>query len=339
MSSGTDDVRYTRYLRRAFWFIMAVGAATLGAIGASLLTAGEASAQPVTVPGIGVIEVPDGVRIPAVSTDVLRLNPVRPLPYSGAVPRTDIPGAAPAGSLAVESFGPGSPARSAVLPVPASVAPSLESVLPMREAILPARASVAPSIESVLPVRKAILPAAASALPAREPIRSALDSIGSAVAAASALRSPQSSLPLFDARAVAPLAGMLHLPIATPAPAVHTEPHPTPGQLAAAAARSKVGSAYSYGSAGPDAFDCSGLVQWSYKQAGVDLPRTSYEQLRSGTPVSLDQLKEGDMVSFYGGGHSAIYVGDGKVVHAATSGRGVVLSPLSEMPACGARRF
>ena len=36
MSSGTDDVRYTRYLRRAFWFIMAVGAATLGAIGASL---------------------------------------------------------------------------------------------------------------------------------------------------------------------------------------------------------------------------------------------------------------------------------------------------------------
>ncbi|MCM6773110.1 C40 family peptidase [Nocardia sp. CDC159] len=116
-------------------------------------------------------------------------------------------------------------------------------------------------------------------------------------------------------------------------------PEKTPGQLAVAAAESKLGSAYAFGSNGPDSFDCSGLVQWSYEQAGVELPRTSYEQLAAGTPVPLDELEPGDLVSFYGGDHSALYAGDGRVIHAATSGSGVVMSPISEMPVSGARRF
>nr|WP_233608624.1 C40 family peptidase [Nocardia stercoris] len=110
-------------------------------------------------------------------------------------------------------------------------------------------------------------------------------------------------------------------------------------EIAIEAARSKIGSGYSGGGNGPDYFDCSGLVQWAYRQAGVDLPRTSYEQLAVGTPVSLDELEPGDLVSFYGGGHSGLYDGNHQVVHASTGGRGVEVSDISEMPFAGARRY
>ncbi|MEV6427985.1 C40 family peptidase [Nocardia sp. NPDC051463] len=127
-------------------------------------------------------------------------------------------------------------------------------------------------------------------------------------------------------------------PPAPAAPAV-VAPQKTRGEVAIDAARSKLGSAYNYGAVGPDSFDCSGLVQWSYEQADVDVPRTSYGQLAAGTPVPLDDLQPGDVVSFYGGSHSALYAGDGKVVHASTYGTGVTTSPLSSMPVAGARRF
>ena len=123
------------------------------------------------------------------------------------------------------------------------------------------------------------------------------------------------------------------------APPPFTTPTKTVGELALDAALSKVGAPYVYGAAGPDAFDCSGLVQWSYRQAGRDLPRTSGAQLSSGAPTSLDQLQPGDVVSFYGGGHSGLYAGDGNVVHAATSGTPVHLSPISSMPVAGARHY
>ncbi|MCX4093257.1 C40 family peptidase [Nocardia sp. alder85J] len=113
----------------------------------------------------------------------------------------------------------------------------------------------------------------------------------------------------------------------------------TAGEVAVEAARSKIGSSYGFGDTGPDSFDCSGLLVWSYEQAGLELPRTSYDQLAAGTPVSLDELRLGDLVSFYGGDHSAIYAGDGQVIHASTSARGVVLSPIDDMPVTGARRF
>lgn len=116
-------------------------------------------------------------------------------------------------------------------------------------------------------------------------------------------------------------------------------PKKSTGEVAVDAALGKLGAGYGSGSDGPDSFDCSGLVQWSYEQAGVEVPRTSYGQLAAGTPVELDELRPGDLVSFYGGGHSALYAGDGKVVHASTHGTGVVLSEMSEMPVCGARRF
>ncbi len=116
-------------------------------------------------------------------------------------------------------------------------------------------------------------------------------------------------------------------------------PGETAGERAADAARSRVGDPYVYGAVGPDSFDCSGLVQWSEGQAGKDVPRTSYEQLSSGAPVSVDELEPGDVVSYYGGGHSAIYVGDGTIVHASTPGRPVEYAPVGSMPIAGAVRF
>ncbi|MBF6471571.1 C40 family peptidase [Nocardia gipuzkoensis] len=123
-----------------------------------------------------------------------------------------------------------------------------------------------------------------------------------------------------------------------PAPLPFAAPKSS-GEVALDAALSKVGSPYVYGAAGPNSFDCSGLVQWSYRQAGVELPRTSGAQLAAGSPVSLDNLQPGDLVSFYGGGHSGLYAGDGNVVHAATSGTPVQVAPISSMPIAGARRF
>jgi cell wall-associated NlpC family hydrolase len=87
-------------------------------------------------------------------------------------------------------------------------------------------------------------------------------------------------------------------------------------QGAVAAALAQVGDPYVYGAAGPDAFDCSGLVQYSYGVAGAAAPRTTGEQMGWGTPVGTDALQPGDVVFAYGGGHAGIYVGDGSWVDA-----------------------
>ncbi|MGC0364509.1 cell wall-associated NlpC family hydrolase [Rhodococcus sp. 27YEA15] len=111
------------------------------------------------------------------------------------------------------------------------------------------------------------------------------------------------------------------------------------GERAVQAAQTKLGAPYVYGAAGPDAFDCSGLVQWAYKQAGLNLPRTSYDQAAAGVPVAQSDLRVGDVISFYGGSHSGIYAGNGNVIHASTAGQPVKLAPVSSMPYDGARRF
>ncbi|WP_433605121.1 C40 family peptidase [Prescottella agglutinans] len=128
-------------------------------------------------------------------------------------------------------------------------------------------------------------------------------------------------------------AAALPAPVAAPAPVISM------GEKAFRAAESKLGAPYVYGAAGPDAFDCSGLVQWAYKQAGLNLPRTSYDQAAAGVPVSRDALQVGDVISFYGGSHSGIYAGNGNVIHASTAGQPVKLAPVSSMPFDGARRY
>lgn len=104
------------------------------------------------------------------------------------------------------------------------------------------------------------------------------------------------------------------------------------------AALNQRGTPYVYGGAAPGGFDCSGLMQWSYAQAGISLPRTSQAQQNVGQPVSRSNLKPGDLV-FYGSPayHVGMYVGGGKMVDAPTSGQVVKVEPLGSNYS-GARR-
>ena len=114
----------------------------------------------------------------------------------------------------------------------------------------------------------------------------------------------------------------------------------THGAAALAAAQTKIGSPYVWGATGPDAFDCSGLTSWAYKQAGVDIPRTSQEQAAQGTPVDINNLQPGDLVTFYSGAtHVGIYAGNGQVLNAPTEGVPVGYAPLDSMPIYNAVRF
>jgi cell wall-associated NlpC family hydrolase len=83
---------------------------------------------------------------------------------------------------------------------------------------------------------------------------------------------------------------------------------------------SKIGCSYSFGSAGPDTFDCSGLVQAAHASAGVSIKRTSSNQAKSGTEVSIGSQQPGDILCFAfdgnGVSHVGIFIGNGKFVHA-----------------------
>ena len=101
----------------------------------------------------------------------------------------------------------------------------------------------------------------------------------------------------------------------------------------------KVGSPYRYGAAGPNAFDCSGLVNWAFKSSGKSLPRSSSALSRIGTPVSKSALQPGDLVFFYKPvSHVGIYVGNGKIVHASNRKSPVKVSDMSRMKFNSARR-
>ncbi|MFD8058207.1 C40 family peptidase [Streptomyces cyaneofuscatus] len=92
-------------------------------------------------------------------------------------------------------------------------------------------------------------------------------------------------------------------------------------------AKAQVGDAYVSGGTGPNAWDCSGLVQAAYRTVGIDLPRVSQSQSTAGTQVSLDNLQPGDILYWGGAGsayHVAIYVGDGQFVGAQNSSTGTV---------------
>ncbi|MGW1166651.1 NlpC/P60 family protein [Streptomyces sp. NPDC002550] len=104
-------------------------------------------------------------------------------------------------------------------------------------------------------------------------------------------------------------------------------------------AYAKLGSPYVWGAAGPNAFDCSGLVQAAYRSAGISLPRTTYAQINAGRRVSRSELQPGDLVFFYSGiSHVGIYVGNGQIIHAPNPSAPVRLAPLDLMPFAGATR-
>ncbi|MGY2090693.1 C40 family peptidase [Nocardia gipuzkoensis] len=109
-------------------------------------------------------------------------------------------------------------------------------------------------------------------------------------------------------------------------------PDPTAAQVISFAC-AQLGLPYVWGGNGPEVnggWDCSGLTQAAYRAAGISIPRTTYDQVHTGTPVSEDQLAPGDLL-FYGTAadvhHVGIYLGAGQMVHAPTFNEPVQVSP------------
>ena len=116
-------------------------------------------------------------------------------------------------------------------------------------------------------------------------------------------------------------------PVGAGAPA---DSPPTPRALVVATADELVGTRYRYGGSSPKSgFDCSGFIQWVYSRQGIDLPRTTRGLARAGTrvPARRAELLPGDLLLFAGHGtritHVAIYVGDGRIIHASSGQRTV----------------
>jgi cell wall-associated NlpC family hydrolase len=112
-------------------------------------------------------------------------------------------------------------------------------------------------------------------------------------------------------------------------------------QTAVNTALAQIGDPYAWGAAGPGAFDCSGLTEYSYAAAGVSLPHSSSSQATMGTPVAYSDLRPGDLVFFYSPvSHVAMYIGNGQIVQASTYGHPVAVTQLAYMPGyVGARRL
>lgn len=92
-------------------------------------------------------------------------------------------------------------------------------------------------------------------------------------------------------------------------------------------ALAQVGKRYARGGSGPDSFDCSGLVAATYARIGIRLPHQTGALASLGRPVSRAELRPGDLV-FPSSGHVGIYIGGGRMVHAATARSGVKVSNL-----------
>jgi peptidoglycan DL-endopeptidase CwlO len=110
----------------------------------------------------------------------------------------------------------------------------------------------------------------------------------------------------------------------------------TGAELTAAlqAAESREGLPYVWGAAGPGSFDCSGLVQWSFAQAGVTMPRVAADQARTGPAVPVSQLQPGDLLFYHTDptapgyiSHVAIYLGNGLMIQAPEPGENVEIVP------------
>jgi peptidoglycan DL-endopeptidase CwlO len=101
------------------------------------------------------------------------------------------------------------------------------------------------------------------------------------------------------------------------------------------AAVSRLGMPYIWGANGPRSFDCSGLVQWSFAQAGVVMPRVAADQARTGPAVPVSRLQPGDLLFYHTDptapnyiSHVAIYLGGGKMIQAPEPGMDVEIVPV-----------
>ena len=106
--------------------------------------------------------------------------------------------------------------------------------------------------------------------------------------------------------------------------------------MALRAAESRQGLPYVWGAAGPSAFDCSGLVQWAFVQAGIRMPRVAVDQARAGPAVTVSELEPGDLLFYHTDptdpgyiSHVAIYLGNGWMIQAPEPGLDVQIVPAS----------
>jgi cell wall-associated NlpC family hydrolase len=110
--------------------------------------------------------------------------------------------------------------------------------------------------------------------------------------------------------------------------------------IAVKAALTRLGDPYVWAAAGPHAFDCSGLVVWSFQQAGVDLPHSSQQLALGGQPVAPGRMQPGDVITYYSdASHVGLYVGNGKMVHASTYGVPVAVVAVDNAPIYNVRRY
>jgi cell wall-associated NlpC family hydrolase len=110
-------------------------------------------------------------------------------------------------------------------------------------------------------------------------------------------------------------------------PSAPSTPSGSAANKGAAIAQSMAGSPYRYGGATPSGFDCSGLVYYSYRKAGIPVPRTTREQYGYSERIALSDIHRGDLLFFRlssrGISHVGIYTGNGKFIHAPSSGKRV----------------
>ncbi|WP_066944857.1 C40 family peptidase [Streptomyces lushanensis] len=104
-------------------------------------------------------------------------------------------------------------------------------------------------------------------------------------------------------------------------------------------ARAQIGKPYVWGASGPSSYDCSGLTQAAWREAGVELPRTTWEQVEAGARVATGDLLPGDLVFFYDDiSHVGIYIGDGMMIHAPKPGANVREESIYYLPIYGSVR-
>jgi cell wall-associated NlpC family hydrolase len=144
---------------------------------------------------------------------------------------------------------------------------------------------------------------------------------------------PQATAPAPAAAKAAPAQTSTPAPVAASSKAA----------VAVAEAKKQLGKMYVYGGAGPDNYDCSGLTAWAWRAAGVSLSHSAYDQWFETTRVSVNSVQPGDLLFFGDDGvesihHVAMYVGDGSMIEASTTGTPVRIRGWRSVDLVGAGR-
>lgn len=155
-----------------------------------------------------------------------------------------------------------------------------------------------------------------------------------AVARALTLARDRAALPEHNSRmAVKPRRTLLPGPPAEVPPGVRSTraPRLSEADVAVRVALAQRGKPYVWGATGPNAFDCSGLIGYAYRTAGIRLPRTTWDQIDTGRRIPTSALRPGDLVFYREAAHVGMYIGGGRIVHAPRPGTSVKVADLHIM--------